>query len=134
MYYLKGYVRLVPQGVAPFHLGSGLLTSGKVTRAPELPTSILDFLFYWSGVLVSKAGIRFLVVMLSCPRLLCSKSAIVAPCLFCWDRVVCLQLLGLGPGLFAIQMRFPVLLITTPLHIIHTYDMSKFDRILQTLI
>ena len=50
MYHLKGYVRLVPQGVAPFHLGSGLLTSGKVTRAPELPTSILDFLFLleWS--------------------------------------------------------------------------------------
>ena len=50
MCYLKGYVRLVPQGVAPFHLGSGLLTSGKVTRAPELPTSILDFLFLleWS--------------------------------------------------------------------------------------
>ena len=30
-------------------------------------------------------------------------------------------------------MRFPVLLITASLDIIHTHDMSKFDRILQTL-
>ena len=29
--------------VAPFRLGSGLLTSGKVIGAPELPTSILHF-------------------------------------------------------------------------------------------
>ena len=49
------------------------------TRAPELPTSFLHFLFYWSGVMVSKAGIRFLVVVLSCPRLLCYGLAIVAP-------------------------------------------------------
>ena len=31
------------------------------------------------SVLVSKAGIRFLVVVLSCPRLLCYGLAIVAP-------------------------------------------------------
>ena len=50
MYYSKGYVRLVPQGVTPFRLGSGSLTSGKVTRAPELPTSnfIFSFLLEWS--------------------------------------------------------------------------------------
>ena len=50
MYYSKGYVRLVPQGVTPFRMGSGSLTSGKVTRPPELPTFILHFLFLleWS--------------------------------------------------------------------------------------
>jgi len=37
-------------------------------------------------------------------------------------------------GLFAFEMRFPVLFITASLQIIHTYDMSKFDRILQALI
>ena len=36
--------------VAPFRLGSGLLTSGKVARAPELPNSnfTFSFLLEWS--------------------------------------------------------------------------------------
>ena len=84
--------------------------------------------------MISKAGIRFLEVALSCPHLLGLGSTIVAPCLFCWVRVVFPLLVGVVSGHFAFGMRFPVLLITAALHIIHTHDMSKFDRILQTLI
>ena len=56
--------------MAPIHLSSGSSTSGRVTHAPGLPSSTFNFLFYWSGVVVHKDGIRFLKVMLSCLRLL----------------------------------------------------------------
>ena len=84
--------------------------------------------------MINKAGIRFLEVALCSPHLLGLGSTIVASCLFCWVRMVFPLLVGVVSGRFAFGMRFPVLLVTASLHNIHTYDMSKFDRILQTLI
>ena len=72
-------MRLTSQGVALIRLGSGSLTGGRVHPRSGTACIYFAFSFFWSGVLVSKAGIRFLVVVLSCPRLLCYGLAIVAP-------------------------------------------------------
>ena len=92
---------------------------------------ILYFLFYWSRVVVWKAGIRFLVVVLPGPDCLVLSRPLSPPCLFCWVRVVCPLLVGLGSGLVAFLMRFPVLLVTASLRISHACDEPKFDPSLQ---
>ena len=77
MYLLIGYVNVMSRGGAPFYLSSGFSTSGRVTRAPGL---LLYFHFYWSGVVVFKAGVSCLKVILFCIWLLNFRGSFL-PCL-----------------------------------------------------
>ena len=81
--------------------------------------------------MISKAGVRFLEVALSCPHLLGLGSTIVAPLFVLLGPGGLPLLVGVVSGRFAFGMRFPVLLVTASLRIFHACDEPKFDPSLQ---